>query len=79
MTPAPRLPASPSPASRLAALTLTLGLVVGLAACGGGDKASQAAARVNKSEITVHQINFVLQQQRGVAPEQADAASAQIL
>ena len=29
--------------------------------------------------MTVHQINFVLQQQRGLRPEQADAASKQIL
>jgi EpsD family peptidyl-prolyl cis-trans isomerase len=34
---------------------------------------------VNKDEITVHQINFVLQQQRNLRPEQADAASKQIL
>jgi EpsD family peptidyl-prolyl cis-trans isomerase len=50
---------------------------------GCGDKkdkaASQTAAKVNKEEITVHQINFVLQQQRGLKPEQADAASKQIL
>jgi EpsD family peptidyl-prolyl cis-trans isomerase len=50
---------------------------------GCGDKkekvASQTAAKVNKDEITVHQINFVLQQQRNVRPEQADAASKQIL
>lgn len=52
-----------------------------LAACGGSkDKAaSQTAARVNKDEVTVHQINFVLQQQRGLKPEQAEAASRQIL
>jgi EpsD family peptidyl-prolyl cis-trans isomerase len=53
-------------------------LVVG---CGEKkDKAAtQTAAKVNKDEITVHQINFVLQQQRGLKPEQADAASRQIL
>ncbi len=52
-----------------------------LAACGGGSgaKASQTAAKVNKEEITVHQINFVLQRQPNVKPEQADAASRQIL
>ena len=52
-----------------------------LASCGDkkGDKASQTAAKVNKEEITVHQINFVMQQQRGLKPEQADAASKQIL
>lgn len=41
--------------------------------------ATQTAAKVNKEEITVHQINFVLQQQRGIAPEQAASASKQVL
>jgi len=41
--------------------------------------ASQTAAKVNKDEVTVHQINFVLQQQRNLRPEQMDAASKQIL
>ena len=41
--------------------------------------ASQTAAKVNKDEVTVHQINFVLQQQRNLRPEQADAAGKQIL
>lgn len=52
-----------------------------LTACGGGggdankDKvASQTAAKVNKEELTVHQINFVLQQQRGLQPAQAASA-----
>lgn len=52
-----------------------------LSGCGSKKEkgASQTAAKVNKEEITVHQINFVLQQQRGLKPEQADAASKQIL
>ena len=52
-----------------------------LAGCGDKKEkaASQTAAKVNKAEVTVHQINFVLQQQRGLRPEQADAASKQIL
>lgn len=58
-------------------------LALVLAACGGGNKkdkpASQVAAKVNKEEISVHQINFVLQQQRGLKPEQADVASRQAL
>ena len=62
----------------LIALTAALVLLTGC-----GDKkeksASQTAAKVNKSEITVHQINFVLQQQRGLKPEQTDTASKQIL
>jgi EpsD family peptidyl-prolyl cis-trans isomerase len=61
---------------------LMVGGVLLLAGCGGGkDKAaaSQTAAKVNKEEVTVHQINFVLQQQRGLKPEQAEAASRQVL
>ncbi len=52
-----------------------------LSACGDKkDKAaSQTAAKINKDEVTVHQINFVLQQQRGLKPEQVDLASKQIL
>jgi EpsD family peptidyl-prolyl cis-trans isomerase len=42
-------------------------------------KASQAAARVNGDEITVHQINQVLERQQGLKPEQAEAASRQVL
>jgi EpsD family peptidyl-prolyl cis-trans isomerase len=59
------------------------GLVVALlVGCGGGDKekpASQTAAKVNKEEITVHQINLVMGQQRGIPPEQAASATSQIL
>jgi EpsD family peptidyl-prolyl cis-trans isomerase len=57
-------------------------MVLALLISGCGDKknaASQTAAKVNKEEITVHQINFVLQQQRGLKPEQAEAASKQVL
>ena len=72
-----------APHHRLASSSL-IALVAAVALLAGcGDKkekgASQTAAKVNKAEITVHQINFVLQQQRGLKPEQADAASKQIL
>jgi EpsD family peptidyl-prolyl cis-trans isomerase len=51
-----------------------------LAGCGDKkEQATQTAARVNKDEITVHQVNFLLQQQRNVRPEQAEAAGRQIL
>lgn len=52
-----------------------------LAGCGAKKEkaASQTAAKVNKEEITIHQINFLLQQQRGLAPEQAASASKQVL
>ena len=60
---------------------LALASVALLSACGDKKEkgASQTAVKVNKDEITVHHINFVLQQQRGLKPEQADAASKQIL
>src|SRR5215213_997009 len=62
-------------------------VVVVAAACllaGCSDKkedkpATQTAARVNKEEITVHQINFMLQQQRALPPEQAASAGKQVL
>ena len=61
--------------------TLIAALVV--AGCSGGKEekkaAGQTVARVNKAELTVHQINFLLSQQRGLRPEQADAASRQVL
>ncbi len=54
--------------------------VVLLAACTGHKKdATQSAARVDGTEITVHQINYRLQRERGLRPEQQDAASHKIL
>ena len=52
-----------------------------LSACGDKKEkpATQAAAKVNREEITVHQINAILQQQRGVTPEQTDEASRRAL
>ncbi|MBK1615209.1 peptidyl-prolyl cis-trans isomerase, EpsD family [Rubrivivax gelatinosus] len=68
-----------NPRPRLAATTLALAVVI-VAGCGGNrESASQTAARVNKDDITVHQINFVLQQQRGVQPGQAEVVGRQIL
>jgi EpsD family peptidyl-prolyl cis-trans isomerase len=66
---------------------VTFGIIVcfTLVGCGNGsdgkkDKAaSQTAAKVNKEEITVHQINYVLQQQRALKPEMVASASMQVL
>lgn len=74
--------AAPRPSRvRLSAVACAAVVAVLLAGCGDKkDKAaSQTAAKVNKEEITVHQINFILQQQRGLKADQADAASQQIL
>jgi EpsD family peptidyl-prolyl cis-trans isomerase len=64
-----------------AALAAAVSAVL-LAGCGDKKKdkpATQTAARVNTEEITVHQINWVLQQQRALAPEQAASAGKQVL
>lgn len=59
-------------------------LVAALAGCGsdsgdGKKPATQVAAKVNKEEISVHQINNVLARTGNIAPEQAKVASKQIL
>lgn len=70
---------------RATALSIAVGTALSialLAGCGGkreGTGASQTAAKVNKDEVTVHQINHVLQQQRNLRAEQAEAAGKQIL
>ena len=51
-----------------------------LAACTGHKKdATQSAARVDGTEITVHQINYRLQRERGLRADQQEAASHKIL
>lgn len=79
-----RLHASAQPrAIRMMALLPIVLAAVLAAGCGDKEssegKATQAAARVNDAEITVHQINQILERQQGLRPEQADAASRNIL
>ncbi len=80
-----RLDVSIKLAGSLRAVGAATMIAAALVVSGCGNKkekdkpASQTAAKVNKEEITVHQINFVLQQQRGLAPEQAASASKQVL
>ena len=66
---------------RLVAAGIAAAVFLVLAGCGPKkDKiVTQTAAKVNKEEITVHQINYVLQQQRGLPPEQAASAGKQVL
>jgi len=51
-----------------------------LAACTGHKKdVTQSAARVDGTEITVHQINYRLQRERGLRPEQQEEAGRKVL
>ena len=66
-------------------VALLIGIAMAVLLTGCGDKkdkdkpATQTAVKVNKEEITVHQINAVLQQQRGLKPEQAEEAGRRAL
>jgi EpsD family peptidyl-prolyl cis-trans isomerase len=65
---------------RLAAATTIASAALALAACTGHKKeATQSAARVDGTEITVHQINYRLQRERGLSPDQMEAASHKVL
>ncbi|WP_018229065.1 EpsD family peptidyl-prolyl cis-trans isomerase [Methyloversatilis universalis] len=71
----------PQLAGRSIALTVIAAAI--LTACGGesGEKktATQVAAKVNSGEVSVHQINQVMQRTNVADPEQAKAASRQVL
>lgn len=68
-----------STVSRHAAALAASGILA-LAGCGEDKKAAtQVAARVNKEEISIHQINSVLSQGGNLPPEQAKLASRQVL
>lgn len=57
------------------ALCMTAAALCGLAGCGKKEGlATQVAAKVNDGEISVHQVNLVLQRQPDVPAEQAQAA-----
>ena len=65
---------------RMATTTAVASAALVLAACTGHKKeATQSAARVDGTEITVHQINYRLQRERGLRPEQMDEAGRKVL
>lgn len=75
-------PVSPLGLMRAAGSAVALAAMAALmAGCDGGkgDAATQTAAKVNKEEITVHQINQLLQRQPGLSEKQADVLSRQLL
>jgi EpsD family peptidyl-prolyl cis-trans isomerase len=65
----------------LVVLPLLLGLALLATACGERKDrvVVEGAARVNEDEITARQVQALLQQQRGLRPEQEQAAGRQIL
>jgi len=72
--------------NRLAALPSSLALLmlaVTLAACGERPPekkaVTQVVAKVNSGEISVHQVNFLLQRMPGAAPGQAESIKHQVL
>ncbi|MCM8611615.1 EpsD family peptidyl-prolyl cis-trans isomerase [Accumulibacter sp.] len=54
-----------------------------ITACGGGSSekkpATQVAAKVNGGEVSVHQINFILQRTPSIPADQVDGARRQVL
>lgn len=68
-------------ASRQILLPVPLALAMVLAACGAGsaDLGTQVAAKVNAGEISVHQVQSVLQRQVTASTEQPEVAARRIL
>jgi EpsD family peptidyl-prolyl cis-trans isomerase len=70
------------PVRRPVAIALAIACAAALAACGRDDgkkPASQVAVKVNKEEITVHQLNNAMAQFRNLSPEQQKAVAKQVL
>lgn len=75
------MPASSSPfiCRNNLILLLIAAALVGCSSDDGKKPATQVAAKVNKEEITVHQINSVLERAGNIPPEQTKVAGKQIL
>ncbi len=69
--------------ARSTVIAATIGVaIVLLAGCGDRNRdkgATQTAAKVNKEEITIHQINYFLGQQRALPPDQVASSARQVL
>lgn len=71
-------PSTPSLRTACLALAIAAGLLV--AACGGSGAETQIAVKVNQGEISVHQVQAVLQRQpRQLANDPAERATARVL
>jgi len=70
------------PMFRITSWLPALAIVLLVAGCGGEDKkkpASQVAVKVNKEEISVHQINAILSRAGRLSAEQTEQASREVL
>lgn len=69
-----------APTRRTLRLLAVLAAAAALAACGDSKKpATQVAVKVNKEEITVHQLNNEMARLRGLSEEQRKEATKQVL
>ncbi|HEX7640221.1 MAG TPA: EpsD family peptidyl-prolyl cis-trans isomerase [Burkholderiaceae bacterium] len=66
-------------ARRLALVAAAAGLAAGLSACGRKHEPTQAAARVDGTEITVHEINYRVQRDHSLRADQVEAAGRRAL
>jgi EpsD family peptidyl-prolyl cis-trans isomerase len=68
--------------TRVLTRAATVAMALAVVACGGdggAKKATQVVAKVNDDELSIHQINFVLQRTRGIPPERAAEARKEVL
>jgi SurA N-terminal domain len=67
-------------AARVMNVVAAIAFGAGLAACTSkADSATQVVAKVNAEELSIHQVNYLLQRQQGLRPEQTEIVSRQIL
>ncbi len=67
---------------RLFTVAALIAIAVVLSACGKADEKttfSQIAAKVNRNEISVHQVNYAIAHYRDIAPEKAKQAAGEAL
>jgi EpsD family peptidyl-prolyl cis-trans isomerase len=67
---------------RLFTVAALIAIAVVLSACGKADEkttSSQIAAKVNRNEISVHQVNYAIAHDRDIAPEKARQAAGEAL
>lgn len=67
------------PATRTVAAVLFAAWIASACSSGSATGSSQVAAKVNKEEISIHQVNYVLQRQAGIKPEQTEKAGRDVL